>query len=372
MLRLNIPGINVKVTFTRSLCCLAVALALFLTACTNGTNTQNASTTSTVSSNSSAGNQPGQYGLGTLPGYQVSLFVRGTSSYHNPDAVIVDSGHVFIDYQNTTAKDCTDKNSSTIVEYTMDGKVVKTFTVPGHSDGMRADPTTHLLWATSCEDGNPKIVTIDTTSGTITPYTFPTAPHGGGYDDLCFINGTAFIAASNPNLDKNGNNVFPAVDKITLSNGKATLTPVLMGNASAIDLTASNAKVTLNEVDPDSMTQDTKGDLVLINQAGTEIVMISNPGTSQQKVSRILTGTQLDDTVWATATQGRLLVVDAGANNTYWVSTSQFTPGTIYTETPSDSGVAGTVDVVDPSTGIVTPIVLGFVSPSGLLFVPNS
>ncbi len=340
---------------------------LLLTACATGT--QAPSTVSTISAPTV--HQPGDYGLGALPGYQVSLFVHGASAYNNPDAVIVDNGHVFIDYQNTTAKDCTDKNSSTIVEYTMNGAVVKTFSVPGHSDGMRADPSTHLLWVTSCEDGNPKFVTIDANSGTITPYTFPPSPHGGGYDDLYFLNGMTFIAASNPNLDKNGNNVFPAVDKITLSNGKAALTPVLMGNASALDLT-TNAKVTLNEVDPDSMTVDTKGDLVLVNQAGSELVFFHNPGTAQQQVSRMSVGTQLDDTVWTTSTKGRLLVVDGGTNNTYWISVSSFMPGAIYTELPNDSGVAGAVGVVDPSTGIVTPVVIGFSQPTGMLFVPNS
>ena len=96
-----------------------------------------------------------------LPNYQVTLFASSTSAYTNPDSLTVADGNVFIDYQNVTAKDCTDTKTSTVVEYTMDGKVVKTFAVPGHSDGMRLDPTTHLLWVTSCEDGNPKFVTID-------------------------------------------------------------------------------------------------------------------------------------------------------------------------------------------------------------------
>src|SRR5579863_2003539 len=159
----------------------------------------------------------------------------------------------------------TDNNSSTIVQYKMDGTQGNKFTVPGHSDGMRIDPATHLLWVSSCEDGNSKFITIDPSSGTITPYTFPVAPHGGGYDDLCFVNGMVFIAASNPNVNAAGVNVFPAIDKISLSNGKASLTPVLMGNASATDLT-THMKVSLNEVDPDSMTVDSKGELVLTNQ----------------------------------------------------------------------------------------------------------
>lgn len=367
MLSMHFPGMNKKASFKKLSYCVAIALALLLTACSTSAQT----TTTTTNATIPTAHQPGDFGLAALPGFQVSLFVRGTGAYNNPDAVIIDNGHVFIDYQNTTAKDCTDKNSSTIVEYTMNGAVVKTFSVPGHSDGMRADPATHLLWASSCEDGNAKMVTIDTNSGTITPYAFPPAPHGGGYDDIYFVNGMAFIAASNPTLDKNGNNVFPALDKATLNNGKVVLTPVLMGNASATDLIA-NSKVTLNEVDPDSLTVDTKGDLVLVNQAGNELVLISNPGTSQQKVSRIPVGSQLDDTVWATAAQGRLMVVDGGENSTYWISASHFVVDTIFTQTPNDSGVAGLVGVVDPSTGIVTPIIIGFSKPTGMIFVPNS
>ena len=367
----NIPVSRVKNSFPKSLCLIAAALALILTACSTSS-TQTSSTTPTAGTGSPNVHQPGDFGLGALPGYQVSLFASGTSSYNNPDAVVVDNGHVFIDYQNTTAKDCTDNNSSTIVEYSMDGKVVNKFTMPGHSDGMRADPSTHLLWVTSCEDGNPKMATIDPTGGTVTPYTFPKTPHGGGYDDLFFLNGMTFIAASNPNLDKNGNNVFPALDKITLSGGKAVLTPVLMGNTTAADLSNNNAKVTLNEVDPDSLSVDTKGDLVLVNQAGSELVFLSNPGTPQQKVSRLPVGTQLDDTVWATSTQGRLLVVDGGTNNIYWVSVPHFVPGAIYTEAPNDSGVVDFVGVVDPATGLVTPVIIGFSQATGMLFVPNS
>jgi hypothetical protein len=349
---------------------LAIALVLILAGCGG-----NPTTTTTTNTNSStaANGQGGNYGLALLPGYQASLFATSTSTYNAPDSVVVDNGHVFIDYQNTTAKDCTDKNSSTVVEYTMDGKVVKTFTIPGHSDGMRADPTTHLLWTTSCEDGNPKMATIDPASGTITPYTFDTAPHGGGYDDLYFLNGMTFIAASNPTLDSSGNNTAPAVDQITLSNGKAVLKPILMGNATATDNTTSPAsQVTLNLTDPDSLTTDGKGNLVLVSQADSELVIISNPGTAQQSVSRIPVGTQLDDTVWATSQHGRLLLTDGTSGNTYWISATHFVTGTIYTETPDDSGVDGVLAVVNPATGFVVPIGVGFLKATGMIFVPDS
>ncbi|GAC1394087.1 MAG: hypothetical protein NVS4B11_13480 [Ktedonobacteraceae bacterium] len=346
-------------------------LMLLLTACSTGTQT----TTSTTSgSNSTQSGTTNHYGIATRDGWQVSLFATGTATYSQPDSAVVDGGHVFLDYQNGVAKDGSDGKASTVVEYTMDGKVVRTFSAPGHSDGMRMNPSTKLLWVTSNEDGNPRMETIDPASGTVTPYTFPTTPHGGGYDDVYFLDGTAYIAASAPNLDKNGNSTFPAVDKITLSNGKAVLTPILMGNADATDITsgANNAKVTLNLTDPDSLSTDGKGNLILVDQGDSQLIILNNPGTPQQKVSRLTVGTQPDDTVWATAKQGRLLVVDGSSDQTLWLSLPEFTVGTVYTQTPDDSGVVGMVGVVDMSTGLITPIAIGFAKATGMLFVPNS
>lgn len=365
----KIPVVRSRHNLMASLAAIVAMLALILSACGGSTPTTTTTPTATTSTGSSS--QPGDFGLGALPGYSVSLFMRAPSTVSGGDTVLVDNGFVYIGYQNTTAKDCTDKNTSTIIQFDMNGKQLKTFTVPGHSDGMRADPSTHLLWVTSCEDGNAKFVTIDPTSGTITPYTFPAAPHGGGYDDLCFVNGMVFVAASNPTTNSAGVNTFPAIDKITLSNGKANLTPVLAGNAAATDLVA-NAKTTINAVDPDSMTVDKNGDLVLVDQAGNELIFLKNPGTPQQTVSRVPVGDQLDETVWATSTHGRLLVVDGGTNATYWITVSSFVPGTVYTEAPNDSGVIDFVGVVDLTTGFVQPVVIGFSKATGMLFVPNS
>ncbi|GCE17491.1 hypothetical protein [Dictyobacter kobayashii] len=361
---MSINASLVKRTLTNSFYGLTAVLALSLAACAGP---QALATTAHAQAPSAD-----HYGVEALNGYQVSLFASGTKDYFNPDAVEVSDGHVFIDYQNKTAKDGTDNKTSTIVEYTMDGKVLKKFSAPGHSDGMRVNPVTKQLWVTSNEDGNPKFETIDPVKGTVTPYTFSPTPHGGGYDDVYFLNGSAFIAASNPTLDKNGVNVFPAVDKIQLDKGKVVLTPILMGNAQATDITAgaTTTKVTLNEIDPDSLSTDHKGNLVLINQAGSEIVYIGHPGTAQQAVSRLTVGTQLDDTVWPNDTDGRLLVVDGPANHTYWVR-GHFKAGSIYTETPSDSGVAGVLATVDKSTGILSPVAIGFTSPTGMIFVPD-
>jgi sugar lactone lactonase YvrE len=356
-----------------SFCSIFAIIAVILAGCSSSSQAATSQPQSNnASSTRSASIGTNRYGIATLDGYTVSLFTNSTK-YTQPDSVIVDGSHVFIDYQNGAAKDGSDNLKSTIVEYDMNGKELKTYICPGHSDGMRMDPTTKLIWVTSNEDGNPKMETIDPASGTVTPYVFAAPPHGGGYDDVYFLNGSAYIAASNPNVNSNGVNVFPAVDKMTLSNGKVNLTPILMGNATAIDTTTTpNSKVSLNEVDPDSLTVDTKGNLILIDQGGLEIVSISNPGTPQQKVTRVPTGTQLDDTVWATSSKGRLLITDGTTNQTYWLTTAKFGVGDVYTQTPNDSGVAGLIGTVDLGTGIVTPIAIGFAKPTGMLFVPDS
>ena len=256
-----------------------------------------------------------------------------------------------------------------MAEYDYDGMLLRTFAVPGHCDGLRIDPVTHMVWASSNEDGNPGLVSIDQTSGKMTAYSFDPTVHGGGFDDMAFVNGKMFITASNPTLDSNGVNVFPAVDEVTFNGTKVVLTPVLMGNGNAFD-TISKQTVTLNEVDPDSLSIDAAGNLVLVNQAGSELVFIENPGTAGQKVARTLVGTQLEDTVWIKTTRGgRLLVVDGKTNTIYSVNRN-FTPGAIYTETPDDSGVSSFVGSLDLSTGIIKPIIIGLKKATGLIFVP--
>ena len=345
---------------------LLIVGVLFVTAC--GTGSANPTTISMVT----AGDHVSP--IAALPGYEVSLFTQADSRLivAGPDSVAVDGQHVFIDYQNVTAKDCSDadKASSTVVEYDLKGKMLGHWNVAGHSDGMRVDPSTHLVWTTSCEDGNARFATIDPTTGKVTPYTFPPAPHGGGYDDLYFLNGSVFVAASNPNLDPDGSNPYPAIDKIALgADGTLILTPVLLGNATAADLLNNNVAGPLTLTDPDSLSVDNKGRLVLVSQADSTLVFVKNPGAAGQSVSKMAVGTQLEDTVWPTG-PGRLLVVDGGPTGaTYWIS-GTFANGDIYTQSPNDSGIDNFVGVVNPATGFTTPIAIGFGKATGMAFVP--
>jgi hypothetical protein len=308
--------------------------------------------------------------LGALPGYSARVWAKGTTQFSNPDSIDGDGNDIWVGYQNVTATDGTDGKSSTVVEYDRFGRVERTFDVLGHCDGLRVDPATHIVWASSNEDANPGLVSIDPANGVVTKYAFPTPPvHGGGLDDMGFVGGKMFIAGSNPTLDASGANVFPALYEVSFQGTNVVLTPALMGNATALDVT-TGTQVTLNVVDPDSITIDPAGRLLLVDQAGSELIFVTNPGLSSQTVTRLQVPTQLEDTVWATSAVGELFVVDATANTIYSIR-SAFVPGTVFTETPNDSSIASMVGTVNLTTGVVSPQVLGFGKATGLLFVPG-
>ncbi len=304
----------------------------------------------------------------TAPGYSVTLYARGTSSLTKPDAVVSAGGYTFVAYQNATTATGGGGNS-TIVEYVGAGKIAKTLNLPGRIDGMRYNYYANAMWITVNEDANSSLYTWNPWHGTLNHYTFSSASHGGGYDDLAFANGKAFIAASNPTLNSSGVNTGPAVVSVTLSGTVAHVTPVLYGNSSARDV-SSGSTVTLNLTDPDSLTVAPNGDVVLVSQGDSELVYLHNAGLPTQSVSRLAAGTQLDDTVYATESDGIFYVVDSSANATY-IMRGPIQSGAIYTEAPSDSGVNSFIGIVNPTTGSITPVIIGFGSPTGLIFVTD-
>src|ERR1700681_2849210 len=153
-------------------------------------------------------------GPAVQPPYTLSVFASGTAAYTEPDSVVQWHDRIFVGFSNGVAKDGTDHKSSTIVEYSLDGKVQRTFSVPGHNDGLRVVGES-ALWSLQNEDANPNLVVIDLNSGHQKMYLFAPTPHGGGYDDIAVQNGQVFLTASNPNLP-GGTNIFPALVRATL------------------------------------------------------------------------------------------------------------------------------------------------------------
>ena len=307
------------------------------------------------------------------PPYSLSVFaasVTGPTGYSQPDSIVQWRDSIFVGFQNHVAKDGTDGKSSTIVQYSLDGKVQRTFTVPGHNDGLRIVGE-HDLWSLQNEDANPNLVVIDLESGQQKLYTFSPTVHGGGYDDIVVKNGQVFITASNPTVNGAGINVFPALVRATLRGDMVDVEPVLGGNDNAIDIPTGQT-VPLNLTDPDSLTIDPQGNIVLDSQADTELVFIAHPGTKDQQVGRINITSggapiTLDDTAFAPNGQTFLLLSDVAGDTIYRLDRPVFgfVPGTAY----SASDSVGIVGVLDLDNGVVTPIATGFGSARGMTFV---
>jgi len=146
-----------------------------------------------------------------------------------------------------------------------------------------------------------------------------------------------------------------------------TVTPVLSGTATAIDIPTNTPKG-LNLQDPDSMIFNPVGDLVLDSQADAELIIVHHPGYTDQNVYHLgLTQggapVQIDDTVFATSSHGVILVSDRDGETVYAISRNIFSPSATYSETPNS------VAALDPDSGVLTNIVTGLVSPHGMAFI---
>jgi len=309
-------------------------------------------------------------GVAALPGYQVCLFLGATTAMNHPDDIRVVGDKVWVQWQNSTAKDCSTTKTSVIAEYTASGQLLKSWNVIGHADGMRWDSAANQMWVTSCEDGSPRFYTIDPSSATATQYTVPKTVWGGGLDDLTFINGSAYVSASNPTLSAAGINPNPALMKLTLSGNAVQFTPVLSGTPQATTLNPPVSTVKLNLTDADSQTTDPQGDLVLMSQADDDLLFIHNVGTPSQTVKVLTVGTQVDQTVWPTSTKGCLLVAD-NASGVFSACSDVWVPSQPLTSSPNDATVISFVGTLSLSTGQITPIIVGIPNSHGMDFLPK-
>ena len=305
--------------------------------------------------------------------YRLSVFASAPNGLSGPDSIAVLRDHVFVGYGDGNAPDGSDGKSTQIVEYSMQGAIEHIYTVKGHNDGLKIDPSTHLLWALQNEDAAANLVIINPKTHQKTLYGFGPTLHGGGYDDLVFRDCKVFISASNP---ANNPNKGPAIVRATLDGNSVDIEPVLAGDAEAIDIPTDTA-VKLNLQDPDSMTLDPQGNIVLDSQADQELIFVSNPDSSNQRVLHLPLShetasgrmpVEVDDTAFVTSTEGFVLFADKSLNKVFALKKKAFVPGTAYTA--ADGGpFVGTIDL---TSGVITPIVTGLKGPGGLVFVDTS
>jgi hypothetical protein len=308
-----------------------------------------------------------------VPPYKLSVFVRAPAGLSAPDSIALSGGHIFVGYGDGHAPDGSDGKSSQVVEYRPDGGIVHVYTLRGHNDGLKVDPATKRLWALQNEDGNPRLEIIDPATKQTKLFLFGPTLHGGGYDDIVFLGGKVYMSASNPAHNPNNR---PAIVTAVLKLGKVAVAPLLLGTAQAIDI-PTDKSIRLNLQDPDSMTVDPLGDIVLDSQADQELIIITDPGAANQRALRLPLShetakgpvrVEVDDTAFATSAAGFILFSDKKLNKVYMLQKKAFAPGTAYTAANGGPFV-GTLDL---TSGVITPVVTGLMNPGGLVFVDTS
>ncbi len=315
---------------------------------------------------------PGLAAPTATAGYTISTFGLAPAGASNPDSIAVSGSDVFVGFANGSSKTGDPMlGDSTIAEYGYDGSLLNTFSVVGHNDGLKIDPSGNL-WAFQNEDGNPTLTIFNLSNSTNSGQINLTSSNsGGGYDDAVFQNGNVYISASNAQATA-ANNPDPVIVKATPSGGNFTFTSILNGNAVIPNSAApGSAPVEQNLTDADSLTTTPNGSLLLTDQTANELITVSNPGTASQTASFVPTtdnagnSIDVDDTVFPGGKSGRLLFSDTSGNNVYAISGNL--SGMAYSAAP-DANFVGSTDL---ATGVVTPIVTG-VNAKGMGFLPDA
>ena len=330
--------------------------------------------------------------VATAP-YSVTTFATAPAGLSAPDSVTFSATNVFVGYGNGGLPDGSGGAISDIVEYDFKGNQIgNPITIVGHNDGLRYNPLTNQLWALQNEDANSNLNIINLKTGKQTIYQLGTGPngtgptpHGGGYDDIDFLNKSVYVSASAPTLSPDS---APAIASLKLTHGKAILTGILDGTATVTNvLTGELGQLSLT--DPDSMIVDPQGELVMTSQGDGELIIVQYPGLSCQNAfvvplsSDVIAGaggpttgdTQLDDTVFTTQSAGELLVADKDLNAVFAITAPYFGPGAYSAvslfATPAGDPTASFVGQTNLTTGFVTPIVTGMSDPGGMAFIPS-
>lgn len=381
---------------TASLLALALVVVLALASCSSGGSPNSTAVPSagapstTVQAASQTRSVPSS--VTAVPGYRVSIFATLPNGSTKPDSLAQVGKDVFVGFGDTVGPDGTPgpggKSSVEIVAYDQNGKVDRTYTVPGHNDGLMAFDN-ETLWAMSNEDANAILTIIDTKSGNQQTYTPQPSlvnstgglPHGGGLDDMQLINGKVYVSASNPTASStgtcppnsstpgcpNGINTGPFVYVLTLNGDGKTfnLTPVASSEIAATNV-VTGAAGTINITDPDSEVVSPDGSTLIVDgQADAELAFVRNflatPAVSYLPLTLNGSPQQVDDTRFVPHQASFLLLTDTPSNTIYRID-GDFEAGDAYS-----SGQTALLKL-NTSSGTLTPVVSGFGAPHGLLF----
>jgi hypothetical protein len=292
-----------------------------------------------------------------------------------PDSIAVADDSIWVSYSN--GADSTGlKGSSTVVQYSLSGRVRRTFEIAGSVDGLKVDPRTGLVWALQNQDGNSTLTLIDEDEGITTtpPLQYAVKSDARGYDDVVFRNNRIFLSYTNPTGPSDA-----TIQMLIKGSNPLAVKPILTMGAMGTDLATGLRNQPTTQNDPDSLKLTPWGDLQLSSGADGQLIFVGHPGTNQQAVSFLNLLDQngspvsgLDDAVFATAERGVFYLTDTGNNRVLAITVEDLESGSLFASIGSLNALVS----VNLKTGKVTPFIksadnIALKAPHGLLFQPQ-
>lgn len=329
-------------------------------------------------------------------GFTITKVASAPAGAGNCDDMASLAGHLFVTCQNKTLSNGGGGNS-TLVEFGLDGTVVKTWSLKDKMDGIGADPLHNRVIVTLNEDANSHLVTVTPAAagGVVTNYTYSPDPRGastpvalrtGGGTDQVSVDGTGhiIITASHAGT-KTGSAVFKVVltpPSGTGTTGTAALSPTYTDNATAANGNTGSGTVplSLGDVDSGAIVPKTSprfaGSYVITDQTALQLVFANNIFNGSG-LTVLKTPFGLDDILWTTSAAGTLYVVDKGATaalpavsaSALYKVTGPFVKNTVLA---ANDGVGDQVVTVNLTNGKLTPFVQHLQTTKGLVYLDPS
>jgi hypothetical protein len=300
----------------------------------------------------------------------IRVFAKGADVNSTaPDSIAVADDSILVSYSNG-ADSTGQAGSSTIVEYSLRGEALRTFSVRGSVDGLKIDPRTGLVWALQNQDGNSTLTLIDPDEGTQgPPIPYAVRSSTRGYDDVVFRGNRIFLSYTNPNVSDD-----PTIQMLVGGSNPLAVTTILTMGATGTNLATGQRNQPTTQTDPDSLKLTPSGDLQLTSGADGQLIFVRHPGTDEQGVSFLtllnrtthqpVTG--LDDAVFATARQGVFYLAETGNNRVLAITVDDLDVGSLFASVGSENALVS----VNLTTGVVLPFVANLKGPHGLVFQP--
>jgi hypothetical protein len=326
--------------------------------------------------------------------------VSKSENLSKPDDITVLGADAFVGFQNGVGPQggaSKDGNlDSTIVEFSVTGKVVGQWDIVGKADGVTADPALGGVFATVNEDAKSSLYFIRITGSaaarTATKYTYSeTLPHGGGTDAISIADGQILLSASAPGTIGKAapQATYPAVYSVKLdaSSTIAKVSPVFLDEPKVTNVTVGNAmyeksqKLALTDPDSSGVVPATSarfaGDFVLTSQGDKEQIYVSGVGSSSQKLSVLTLSQSVDDTAFPMGSSTRLFATDSTNNSVDAITGTFHNTQALVVATPCGANGSPSVcpgagfpanylATLDLNTGVITKVAL-----TGAQFTPQ-